>query len=142
MLIWPLFSFWAEICQIFRWFFGKFKNIKKTFWNYLTFSLPSSIKKLSSQPHVRKCYLPINYLSYHFSGSWWKILKWFLTSKYVVVKDPWRESLLEINKVHINQMIPSNLVKVRKSQKLFLLASNPPKTQRKYFPYFCPKLRV
>ena len=28
---------WAEICQIFRWFFGKFKKIKKTFWNYLTF---------------------------------------------------------------------------------------------------------
>ena len=28
---------WAEICQIFRWFFGKFNKIKKTFWNYLTF---------------------------------------------------------------------------------------------------------
>ena len=23
---------WAEICQIFRWFFGKLKNIKKTFF--------------------------------------------------------------------------------------------------------------
>ena len=22
---------WAEICQILRWFFGKLKNIKKTF---------------------------------------------------------------------------------------------------------------
>ena len=38
LLIWPLFRSWAEICQIFRWFFGKFKNIKKTFWNYLTFT--------------------------------------------------------------------------------------------------------
>ena len=38
LLIWPLFSAWAEICQIFRWFFGKFKNIKNTFWNYLTFT--------------------------------------------------------------------------------------------------------
>ena len=28
----------AEICQIFRCFFGKFKKIKKTFWNLLTFS--------------------------------------------------------------------------------------------------------
>ena len=25
------------ICQIFCWFLWKFKNIKKTFWNYLTF---------------------------------------------------------------------------------------------------------
>ena len=38
LLIWPLFRSWAEICQIFRWFFGKFKNIKRTFWNYLTFT--------------------------------------------------------------------------------------------------------
>ena len=36
-IIWALFKSWAEICQIFRWFFGKFKNIKKTFWDYLTF---------------------------------------------------------------------------------------------------------
>ena len=28
----------GEICQIFRWFFGKFKNLKKTFWNNLTFN--------------------------------------------------------------------------------------------------------
>ena len=27
----------AEICQIFRWIFGKFKSIKKTFWNHLNF---------------------------------------------------------------------------------------------------------
>ena len=32
-----LFCSWAEICQIFRWFFGKFKKIKKTLWNWLTF---------------------------------------------------------------------------------------------------------
>ena len=28
----------AEICQIFRWFFGKFKKIKNAFWNQLTFN--------------------------------------------------------------------------------------------------------
>ena len=33
---------WAEICQIFSWFFGKFTNIKKTFWNYLTFTVCNS----------------------------------------------------------------------------------------------------
>ena len=27
----------TPFCQIFRWFFGKFKNIEKTFWNYPTF---------------------------------------------------------------------------------------------------------
>ena len=29
LLIWPLFSAWAEICQIFRFFFGKFKTSKR-----------------------------------------------------------------------------------------------------------------
>ena len=29
----------AEICHILRCFFGKFKNIKKTFRNYLTFTV-------------------------------------------------------------------------------------------------------
>ena len=32
----------AEICQSFRWNFGKFKNIEKTFWNYLTFTFCNS----------------------------------------------------------------------------------------------------
>ena len=43
LMIWPLFRFWAEICQSFRWFFGKFKNIKRTFWNYPTFKEHSFI---------------------------------------------------------------------------------------------------
>ena len=36
----------AEICQIFYWFFGKFKDIKKTFWNYLTFTDPPAFSDL------------------------------------------------------------------------------------------------
>ena len=40
---------WAEICQIFRWFFGKFKKIKKTFWNYLTFRETLSATSCTAQ---------------------------------------------------------------------------------------------
>ena len=32
----------AEICQIFRWFFGKFWKIKRTLWNQLTFCSPNT----------------------------------------------------------------------------------------------------
>ena len=34
----------ADIRQFFCWFFEKFKNIKKTFWNYLTFRCKLKIK--------------------------------------------------------------------------------------------------
>ena len=49
-MIWPLFRFWAEICQIFHWFFGKFKNIKKTFWDYLTFRRGKETRRRKKKP--------------------------------------------------------------------------------------------
>ena len=84
-MIWPLFRFWAEICQIFHWFFGKFKNIRKTFWNYLTFSrgtqsghfgicrnisshnLKPALDCLNTQCHKLKNHGLINILNWFFS---------------------------------------------------------------------------
>ena len=31
-MFWPLFRYWAEICQIFRWFFVKFKRHSEINW--------------------------------------------------------------------------------------------------------------
>ena len=44
-MIWHFLDSGAEICQIFRWFLGKFKSIIKTVWNYLTFNISNLSKK-------------------------------------------------------------------------------------------------
>ena len=71
----------AEICQIFRWFFGKFKNIKKTFWNYLTFSALTIVIKEIIAVHTHCDVLYINISTY-----WWirtYVYKYVLVNTYL-----------------------------------------------------------
>ena len=51
-LIWTLLDFWAEICQNFRWFFGKFKKSKRhseIIWPLLTYWM-STVDENSGLP--------------------------------------------------------------------------------------------
>ena len=79
------------ICQIFRWFFGKFKNIKKTIWNYLTFSTCKTRVKQFSSFLILYCRWFVDNLSYLYFSGCSKIWSLFSTNSSEQLEFKWKK---------------------------------------------------